>query len=87
MASHQNLAVAFSGLDHLSVDERFAEAKWDTITTGAPTLVGAAAVFDCRLIDAKIVATHTVLFGEVTGLRTGPAGPALLYLDRGYHSV
>ena len=87
MASHEHMAVAFSGLDHLSVDERFAEAEWDTITTGAPTLVGAAAVFDCRLIDAKIVATHTVLFGEVTGLRTGPAGPALLYLDRGYHSV
>ncbi len=87
MARHEHLAVAFSGLDNLSVDERFAEAEWDTITTGAPTLVGAAAVFDCRLIDAKIVATHTVLFGQVTGLRTGPAGPALLYLDRGYHSV
>lgn len=87
MAGHEHLAVAFSGLDHLTVDERFAEAEWDAITTGAPTLVGAAAVFDCRLTDAKVVATHTVLFGEVTGLRIGPAGPALLYLDRGYHSV
>ncbi|MEM5472551.1 flavin reductase [Hoeflea sp. AS60] len=87
MAGHEHLASAFSGLVDLSVDERFAQAEWDTITTDAPALVGAAAVFDCRLIDAKIVATHTVLFGEVTGLRLGPAGPALLYLDRGYHSV
>ena len=87
LAEHQHLADAFSGLKQLSVDERFAQGEWDTITTGAPTLVGAAAVFDCRLIDAKIVATHTVLFGEVTGLRIGPAGRSLLYLDRGYHSV
>jgi len=28
-----------------------------------------------------------VLIGEVTGLRIGPEGQALLYLDRGYHSV
>lgn len=87
MAEHEHLAVAFSGLDHLPVEERFAQAEWDTITTGAPALIGAAAVFDCRLIDAKTMSTHTVLFGEVTGLRLGPAGPALLYMDRGYHSV
>jgi len=87
MAEHEHLAVAFSGLDHLDVEERFAQAEWDTISTGAPALVGAAAVFDCRLIEAKVVATHTVLFGEVTGLRVGPAGAALLYMDRGYHSV
>jgi len=87
MADHEHLANAFSGRDHLTVEDRFALGEWDTITTGAPALVGAAAVFDCRLIDAKIVATHTVLIGEVNGLRTGPAGPALVYLDRGYHSV
>lgn len=87
MSQHQHLADAFSGRGQLSVDERFAQGEWDTITTGAPALVGAAAVFDCRLIDAKNVATHTVLIGEVTGLRIGPAGRALLYLDRGYHSV
>lgn len=87
MARHQALAVAFSGVDHLDVDARFALAQWDTITTGAPTLVGAAAVFDCRLIDAKTVATHTILIGAVTGLRCGPPGPALLYMDRGYHTV
>jgi hypothetical protein len=44
------------------------------ISTGAPTLVGAAAVFDCRLIEAKPVATHTVLIGEVVGLQGRRAG-------------
>ena len=87
MAEHEQLAVAFSGLDHLEVEERFARGQWDTIATGAPALVGAAAVFDCRLIDAKTVATHTILIGQVIGLRIGPAGRALLYMDRGYHTV
>lgn len=87
MASHEALAVAFSGQDHLDVEARFALAQWDTISTGAPCLIGAAAVFDCRLIEAKAVATHTVLFGEVMGLRLGAPGPSLLYLDRGYRAV
>ena len=87
MLQHQPLAVAFSGVDHLDVDERFALAEWDTITTGAPALVGAATVFDCRLIEAKTVATHSIMIGEVIGLRVGPPGPALLYMDRGYHTV
>lgn len=86
-AEHEPVAVAFSGLDHLDVDERFARARWDTIATGAPTLVGAAAVFDCRLIDSKTVATHRILIGQVIGLRVGPPGEALLYLDRGYQTV
>ncbi|MBC7282257.1 flavin reductase family protein [Hoeflea sp.] len=87
MTEHQPLAVAFSGVDHLDVDQRFALAEWDTITTGAPALVGARVVFDCRLIEAKPVATHTIMIGEVIGIRIGEAGPALLYMDRGYHSV
>ena len=86
-AEQEALANAFSGLEQLDVDERFARAKWDTIATGAPTLIGAAAVFDCRLIDSKSVATHTVLFGEVVGVRIGEPAPALVYLDRGYHAL
>jgi len=87
MAEHEPLAVAFSGVDHLDVDARFARANWDTITTGAPALLGAMAVFDCRLIEAKPVATHTIMIGEVVGIRVGEPGPALLYMDRGYHTV
>lgn len=86
-ARQEALAVAFSGRDHLEVEDRFALAEWDTIATAAPALVGAAAVFDCRLIEAKPVATHSIFIGEVVGLRVGDAEPALLYLDRGYRSL
>src|SRR5687767_7119938 len=35
----QALAVAFSGMTGLPVEERFALASWDKIASGAPTLV------------------------------------------------
>ncbi|HEY5817726.1 MAG TPA: flavin reductase [Mesorhizobium sp.] len=84
-ARHEPLSVAFSGVTGLTPAERFAMAEWDTIATGAPTLVGAVAVFDCELVDTKDLATHRVLFGKVTGLRVGDNLRPLIYHDRGYH--
>ncbi len=80
----QALAAAFSGQTGLPVEERFALADWDTIASGAPTLIGALSVFDCELLDAKDLATHRVLFGKVTGLRIGDNLRPLLYFDRNY---
>lgn len=84
---HERLANAFSGLDRLDQDQRFALAEWDTIATGAPTLVDAVSVFDCEIVEAKDVATHRVLFGKVTGLRLGDKVRPLIYHDRGYHRL
>jgi cob(II)yrinic acid a,c-diamide reductase len=86
-AVHQSLAVAFSGKDHLTQDERFAFASWEANDTGAPVLVGALASFECRIIDAKDVATHRVLFGEVTAIRTCDDVSPLVYHHRGYHTI
>ncbi len=83
-AGQQAVAVAFSGLNGLAVEERFATGRWDTISTGSPTLVGALATFDCEVADHKDVATHRVLFGRVTGLRIGDSLDPLLYFDRSY---
>nr|WP_245248003.1 flavin reductase [Tianweitania sediminis] len=82
-----DVAHAFSGLTGLSQDERFATAAWDVMQSGAPTLRNALAVFDCRLIEAKDVATHRVLFGEVVGLRIGDTANPLIYHARGYHGL
>lgn len=83
---HQPLAIAFSGKEHLTQDERFALASWETLDSGAPVLSGAMASFDCRLIDAKDMATHRVLFGEVTAIRTAANLSPLVYHNRGYHT-
>jgi cob(II)yrinic acid a,c-diamide reductase len=83
-AQHEPLASAISGLTRLSEADRFSLGQWDKISTGAPTLLDAVAVFDCELIDTKDLATHRVLFGKVTGLRIGDNLRPLIYHDRGY---
>ncbi|HEY6633008.1 MAG TPA: flavin reductase [Rhizobiaceae bacterium] len=79
------LAEAFSGQTGLPVEERFSLAEWDRISSGAPTLIGALAVFDCKIIDMKEHATHRILFGQVTGIRIGDTLQPLMYFNRNYH--
>lgn len=82
---HRPLAAAISGQTGLpTMAERFRAGEWDTIETGAPTLVDAVAVFDCEIIDTRDIATHRVLFGRVTGLRIGQEQRPLMYHDRRY---
>ncbi len=81
------LAVGFSGINGLALEERFGLADWDTISTGAPTLVGGLSVFDCELLESKDIATHRILFGKVTGIRIGDSLPPLLYFDRSYRAL
>ncbi|WP_046120914.1 flavin reductase family protein [Ensifer aridi] len=84
---HLALAHAFSGRDQLDMDRRFALGRWTQRMTGAPILVDAVAAFDCRLIEAKIMATHLILFGEVVDVQIGEKQPPLIYVDRGYRTL
>lgn len=81
------LASDFSGLTGKSQDERFAAAEWARISTGAPVLKGALAVFDCEVVEAHDFATHRVLFGKVTGLDIGASLRPLLYHNRSYRAL
>ena len=85
LGSHdETFATAKCGQRGVAACYRLALGTWDTISTGAPTLVDALAVFDCELVDTKDLATHRVLFGKVTGLRIGDNLKPLIYHDRGY---
>lgn len=84
-AGGETLAHAFSGGGGLASDERFALGEWTALATGAPVLSRPLVAFDCRLIEARIVATHHVLIGEVAAVLEGPPLPPLLYHARGYH--
>lgn len=86
-SQHQSMAAAFAGFNDKDADGRFAMGEWDTISTGAPTLTDAMAVFDCNLIEHKEMATHMVLFGEVAGLRVGDMQQALLFMDREWRTL
>ena len=78
------MSADFAGLTGKPPEARFEADVWETISTGAPTLKSALAVFDCELTEAKDFATHRVLFGRVTGLRVGDNLPPLLYHRRAY---
>ena len=83
----QPLADAFSGLTGLTQDERFALGEWETVSSGAPVLLGSLATFDCHLVEAKDFATHRILFGKVTGIRVGEVEEPLLYYRRAYRML
>lgn len=86
-AADEPVARAFAGEGQLAPEERFAKAEWDTLQTGAPVLTSALASFDCRLIEASVVATHRVLIGEVVAVRTNPRAASLVYLDLAYRHL
>ena len=86
-AHHQPLSHAFSGLEKLTMDERFAHGSWDSLVTGAPALTDAVATYDCRIVKLVPHATHTIMIGEVAALRLGGKDPALVYMDRSYQTL
>lgn len=86
-AGQRPLADAFSGLSGLSQEERFALSEWETVASGAPVLAGALASFDCKLVEAKDMATHRILIGQVTGLRIGDSLDPLIYHRRAYRTL
>lgn len=86
-AHHQSLSHAFSGLEKLDMEARFAMGDWDQMVTGAPALTDALATHDCRIIDIKPVATHSIVIGEVLSVRLGEKKPGLLYFNRHYQTT
>jgi cob(II)yrinic acid a,c-diamide reductase len=84
--AHVALARAFAN-SQLSQAERFATGSWQTMVTGAPALVGAAAVFDCDIVDIVDAATHQVVFGRVRAITASAEQPPLLYANRQFHAL
>ncbi len=82
-----SLAEAFAGRAGLSQDDRFAQAAWGELATGAPVLQAAHGALDCRVTEIRTVATHSVVFGEVVAIRNGVTTEALVYLDREFRGL
>ncbi|MDO4427186.1 MAG: flavin reductase family protein [Moraxella sp.] len=87
-ATQSELSNAFAS--PLTSEERFAKAQWTTLTTGSPVLENALINFDCKITEIKEVGTHGILICEIVGIRQihqGNDEKALVYKNRGYHSV
>ncbi len=74
----------FAGRHRDFVADKFDCAKWVVSATGAPCLMDALVVFDCRTVSVHRVGSHHVLFGEVEAVATGAEGRALIYARRDY---
>ena len=87
LAEHQDLiAMVFAGMGG-DRDDRFATGDWTTLKTGAPALVGAAAVFDCTLGEISEQSTHSVLFGDVVAASHLKGQDTLLYGVRRFRQM
>jgi flavin reductase len=84
-AGQDNLSNLFGG--KAPMEERFANATWETLVTGAPVLTDAAVSFDCKITELKSVATHDVIFCEVVGIKQKQQASSLVYYQRGYQHL
>lgn len=81
------LADVFAGRTGLQGPERFTMGEWERLETGSPALTTSLVAFDCRISDARIVATHHVIIGEIVRIRLGEVKPPLVYQGRHYHEL
>jgi flavin reductase len=86
-AGDKGLADVFAGRTRPELRDRFTIGAWGRLETGAPVLETAIAAFDCVLTEARLIATHYVMIGEIRAIRLGPSSPALVYRERAYHAL
>ena len=77
-ARHQALARRFAD-PHLRGPERFAAGEWGVLESGAPVLLDALAVIDCRLERIVEHATHAIVIGAAAAIAGGGVEPALVH--------
>jgi flavin reductase len=81
------MADIFAGRAGLQGPERFSRGEWDVLETGSPALTTSLVSFDCRISDARVVATHHVIIGDILSIRLGEQRPPLIYQARHYHEL
>jgi flavin reductase (DIM6/NTAB) family NADH-FMN oxidoreductase RutF len=83
----RSLAEHFGGRGNSRGPARFGLGRWAAGATGVPVLSDAAAVLECRLVEAIPAGTHSILIGEVEVVRDDKQAGALVHHDRGYYRL
>lgn len=79
----RNIAEIFAGRGVEPGTDRFSFAEWETLQTGSPILVDAAASFDCELAQQVEFGSHTLFIGTVVDAQASD-NPPLIYHNRDY---
>lgn len=85
-ALQPSIAEHFAGRTGVHGAARFASGRWATLSTGAPTLSDALAVFDCELEHEHESTTHTILIGRVQAIQRNSAARPLIYASGAFGS-
>jgi flavin reductase (DIM6/NTAB) family NADH-FMN oxidoreductase RutF len=80
------IARGFAGQMPELREDRFAVGTWNTLSTGAPALVDAAAAFDCRVSAIFDYGSHRIIVGEVMDLIMGETNP-LVHSNRTFYPL
>ena len=86
-AGQQGLSGVFSGVRKLEMEDRFRHGSWVVLETGSPVLRDAIVSFDCRIVQALEVNTHTIMIAEVLAIKNNARVTSLIYLNRQYHEL
>lgn len=86
-ADQQQLSAVFAGFTQRRFEERFDDAVWTSLRTGAPVLEGALASFDCRVQNVMEAGTHSIFMCAVIEVAMKDHGEGLVYFRRKYHSL
>lgn len=83
----RDLSSVFAGMTGSVAEERFDQAHWTTLVTGAPALEGALAAFDCEISDVSDVGSHSIFVCSVRQTVRRETGRGLVYFRRRYHTL
>ncbi|TIQ11650.1 MAG: flavin reductase, partial [Mesorhizobium sp.] len=79
----ENVARAFGGMTKAKGVARFSSGSWVRGETGAPLLVGARAMFECRVAEIIARATHMIVIGVVSGVALDRADRSPVFYAHG----
>jgi flavin reductase (DIM6/NTAB) family NADH-FMN oxidoreductase RutF len=85
-SDQSDVANVFAGRVAALREARFSAGEWEPISTGAPALVGAICVFDCRIAATFDFGSHKIIAGQVLAFKMGTQSP-LLYFDQSYQQL
>ena len=86
-ADQQALSALFANRD-VTMAQRFDQAPWRRLQTGAPALDVALVSFDGEIIQVHEVGSHSIFFAELQAMRIGDQdAQGLAYFNRGYHPL
>lgn len=85
-AEQAHLSNVFAGR-FKEIEDKFANIKTETLTTGSPLIVGGLSWLDCRIVQTFDAGMNTLFVSEVVAARGTGGGEPLIYHNREYWTL